>query len=208
MSSKFPQPGLALALVLLCGTWGPAYCEVVARNTVSYFDIRGNTADELDAAMNASGPTTIGASSHHPAATRIRFGGKATYVNDAGRCRIGGVVVTVDTEIVLPRWRDRRHADRRLSAVWDTLSVDIERHEAHHVQLAKNYARRMEKAILALPPADSCDLLQARVMRELDRAIAVHDKAQARFDEIEAENFQNRIKRPMAQRVTPQHSNK
>ena len=129
-------------------------------------------------------------------------------MDDAGRCRLCGVTVTVDTEIVLPRWHDRHHAEKRFSTVWDKISVDIKRHEAQPVKLAKDYVRRREKAILALPRADSCELLQARVMRELDRAITVHDKAQARFVEIEATNFQNRVKRLMAERLTPQDTNK
>jgi predicted secreted Zn-dependent protease len=187
----------ALTALLLFGTCGSATAKVVYGKSVSYFDINGNTADDLDAALNARGPTTMGASSRHPGATRIRFGGEATYVERNGRCYIGGARVTVNVDLILPRWRDRRHADRRLSMVWDTLSADIRRHEERHAEIARQHARAMEKAILTLPPARECDALQARVDTESARSIEEHDRDQARFDMIEAANFQNRIQRLM-----------
>jgi predicted secreted Zn-dependent protease len=182
-----------LAVFLSCGTWHNAAAEVIAQKSFSYFDISGNTADELDQALNARGPTAMGASSRHPGATRIRFGGQATYVESGGRCHIGGAKVTVDTQIILPRWRERRHAQAQLSAVWDRLSADIRRHEERHAAIAKLHAAMMEKAILALRPEATCDLLQEKVSVESERAIALHDQDQERFDRMEAASFQNRM---------------
>ncbi len=187
----------ALLFLLLFGICSPAAARVVSGKSVSYFDIKGNTADELDAALNARGPSTMGASSHHPGATRIRFGGEATYVERDGRCYIGGARVTVNVDIILPRWRDRRHASKELSMVWDTLAADIKRHEERHAEIAREHAQAMEKAILRLPPASDCDALQDRVDAESARAIEEHDRDQARFDMIEAANFQNRMQRLM-----------
>ena len=181
--------------LLVCGIGQAAYAEVVAQKTFSYFDIRGNTADDLDAALNARGPATIGASSRHPGATRIKFGGQATYVQNNGRCHIGDVKVTVDTQIILPRWPDRRGAKPPLPAVWDRLAADIRRHEERHAEIAKAHAYQMEKAILALRPERTCDELQDKVSAESARAIELHDADQERFDRIEAANFRNRMQR-------------
>jgi predicted secreted Zn-dependent protease len=170
-----------------------AAAEVIAQKSFSYFYIRGNTADELDQALNARGPIAMGASSRHPGATRIRFGGQATYVESNGRCHIGGAKVTVDTQIILPRWRDRRHAEPQLSAVWDRLSADIKRHEERHAEIATMHAHLMEKAILALRSERTCDLLQDRVSAESARITALHETDQERFDRQEAASFQNRI---------------
>ena len=172
-----------------------ADAEVIARKSISYFDIKGSSADELDAALNERGPLAMGSSSHHPGATRIRFGGNATYSEANGRCYISGVKVTVDTEIILPRWRDRRHASKQLSLIWDTLSGDIRRHEDRHVEIARQHARQMERAILSLPSASSCDALQEKANEVTARETDRHDADQARFDRIEAINFQNRIQR-------------
>lgn len=184
-----------LAVFLSCGTWQGAAAEVIAQKSFSYFDIRGNTADELDQALNARGPTAMGASSRHPGATRIRFGGQATYLESGGLCHIGGAKVTVDTQIILPRWRDRRKAQAQLPAVWDRLAADIRRHEERHAAIAKLHAVMMEKAILALRPEKTCDLLQDKVSVESERAIALHDQDQEHFDHMEAASFQNRMQR-------------
>ncbi|NLR96269.1 DUF922 domain-containing protein [Rhizobium sp. P38BS-XIX] len=181
-------------LLALCMP-GMADAEVVARKSISYFDIKGTTADELDAALNERGPLAMGSSSHHPGATRIRFGGNATYSEANGRCYISGVKVTVETEIILPRWRDRRGASKQLSIIWDTLSADIRRHEDRHVEIARQHARQMEKLILALPSANDCDALQDKANEVTTRETERHDADQARFDRIEAINFQNRLQR-------------
>ncbi len=186
---------LPLCVLLSCGVSRSAEAEVVAHKSFSYFDISGDTADELDAALNAGGPTAMGASSRHPGATRIRFGGQATYVESGGRCHIGGARVTVDIVVILPRWRDRRHAQPRLSAVWDRLSADIKRHEERHADIARLHARSLEKTILSLPAERTCDLLQDKVSGESVRNTVLHDQDQARFDRVEATNFQNRMQR-------------
>ncbi len=172
-----------------------AKAEVVARKTISYFDIKGRTADELDAALNQRGPLAMGSSSHHPGATKIRFGGNATYSEANGRCYISDVKVTVDTEIILPRWRDRRSAGKQLSMIWDTLAGDIRRHEDRHVEIARQHARQMERQILALRPAADCDTLQENANEVTERETQLHDADQARFDRIEAINFQSRMQR-------------
>jgi len=191
-SHKF---SISCALLLAFCLPEMAKAEVVARKSISYFDIKGRTADELDAALNQRGPLAMGSSSHHPGATKIRFGGNATYSEANGRCYISDVKVTVDTEIILPRWRDRRNADKQLSMIWDTLAADIRRHEDRHVEIARQHARQMERQILALRPAADCDTLQEKANEVTERETERHDADQARFDRIEAINFTSRMQR-------------
>jgi predicted secreted Zn-dependent protease len=185
--------------LLLCG---PAGADVIASKSYSYFDIRGRTADDLDLELSRRGPTASGSSARHPGATRIRFGGEATYVQSGGRCRIGNVRVTVHTEIILPRWSNRRGASRELSMIWDALSSDIKRHEERHAEIARNQARAMERAIRSLRPQRSCEAMQEAVSDESVRGIEEHDRQQARFDRVEAVNFQNRMLRLLNRRIS------
>lgn len=180
---------------------GPAAAEVIASKSYSYFDIRGKTADELDRELSRRGPTASGSSARHPGATKIRFGGEATYIQDDGRCRIGNVKVTVHTQIILPRWGNRMGAGKELSMIWDALSSDIKRHEERHAEIARNQARSMERAIRALPPQRSCETMQELVSNESARGIEEHDQLQARFDRVEAVNFQKRMLRLLNNRI-------
>jgi len=79
--------------------------------------------------------------------------------------------------------------------IWNTLAADIRRHEDRHVEIARQHARQMERLILSLPSASNCDTLQDKANEATARETDRHDADQARFDRIEAINFQNRIQR-------------
>lgn len=190
---------VAVSISVLMTT--PAMAAVVATKSYSYFDIKGKTADELDEQLSIRGPTASGSSARHPGATKIRFGGDATYMQDGGRCRVSSARVTVHTQIILPRWTNRRGASKQLSMIWDTLSSDIKRHEERHAEIARNHARRMEKMFLALKPESDCERMQASVARVSATAIEDHDKDQARFDRTEAANFDKRMIRLLQYRL-------
>ncbi len=189
--------GLSMA-VLACTS---ASAAVVATKSYSYFTIRGKTADQLDQQLSSNGPTASGSSARHPGATKIRFGGDATYVQSGGKCKVGSARVTVHTQIILPRWSNRKGASKELSMIWDALSSDIKRHEERHAEIARNQARTMEKQILALPPQRNCELMQQLVTDVSTRGIEEHDRLQARFDRVEAVNFQNRMMRLLDHRL-------
>ena len=131
----------------------------------------------------------------HPGATQIRFGGDLTYVRKGERCAIEDARVTLDTKIILPRWKNRKRATKELGFIWDALSADIKRHEERHAEIARQYARDLERALKRLPAQDNCDKMQDKVADVTDRITLAHDEAQMKFDRIEAKNFQNRMAR-------------
>lgn len=191
----------ALLALLVAAPLSAASGETVINKSFSYFSIGGRTAEELDKALSASGPMMKATGARHPGATRIKFGGSITYVSRGGRCAVGSARVTLSTRIILPRWKYRRQAGRDLALVWDTLSSDIKRHEERHAEIARNHARRMEKAFLALKPEADCERMQATVARVSVTAIEAHDKDQARFDRTEAANFDKRMIRLLQYRL-------
>ncbi|WP_310300106.1 DUF922 domain-containing protein [Rhizobium sp. BE258] len=201
MPSASPNMRLLLAFSMTIALCTSASAEVVATKSYSYFDIRGKTADELDQQLSTRGPTANGSSARHPGATKIRFGGEATYIQHDGRCKVGSAKVTVHTQIILPRWRNRKGATKDLSMIWDALSSDIKRHEERHAEIARTQARAMERGILALPAQRNCEAMQELVSEESTRGIDEHDRLQARFDKVEAVNFQNRMMRLLNNRL-------
>ncbi|MFP3546169.1 DUF922 domain-containing protein [Rhizobium sp. SIMBA_035] len=201
MPSASPNMRLLLAFSMTIALCTSASAEVVATKSYSYFDIRGKTADELDQQLSTRGPTANGSSARHPGATKIRFGGEATYIQHDGRCKVGSAKVTVHTQIILPRWRNRKGATKDLSMIWDALSSDIKRHEERHAEIARTQARAMERGILSLPAQRNCEAMQELVSEESTRGIDEHDRLQARFDKVEAVNFQNRMMRLLNNRL-------
>lgn len=200
------RPGLFLAAALASLFLGTveAPAETIVHKTISYFSIGGKTATDLDRELQKRGPMLSSTGARHPGATRIRFGGDVTYVQADGRCRIGNARVTVTTKIFLPKWKYRSSAPHNLALLWDTLAADIRRHEERHAEIARTHAREMERALLALPSTRDCATLQERVSRISAEKVDSHDRDQARFDRIEAANFEDRMIRLLKARMGAQ----
>ncbi|MDI7863894.1 DUF922 domain-containing protein [Rhizobiaceae bacterium n13] len=189
------------ATIVVGGASGQAFAETVIRKSTSYFQVRGKTAEQLDKELSYRGPMTKSTGSRHPGATRIKFGGSVTYAQQGGRCRIDSAKITLSTQIILPEWKGRKGASKDLQLVWDTLARDIKRHEERHAEIARNYARSMEKAILKLPPQRTCAAMKAKVAKVSRDEIDRHDRDQMRFDRIEAANFDSRMIRLLRYRL-------
>lgn len=189
----------AILLALLFPGMGMAEPQIV--KTYSYFSIGGKTADDLDAELQKRGPLTRATGYRHPGATEIKFGGEITYMESEGRCSVGDVKVTLRTQITLPRWKNRRRADATLGLIWDTLSADIKRHEERHAEIARGYARDLERKLKALSSRRSCKDMETHVSQLTRQMITEHDKDQLRFDTVESQNFDARMMRLLRHRT-------
>ncbi len=187
----------ALAATLPC----PAQAETITTKTFSYFPVGGRTAAELDAELAKHGPLMKHSGARHPGATKIKWGGSVTYVRRGKGCAVGEAKVTLSTQIILPRWKNRKRAPASLALIWDTLSADIKRHEERHAEIARNHARGLERTLTKLRPEADCERMQARVDRATADAVAAHDADQARFDRVEAKNFNARMMRLLTHRL-------
>ncbi|MCQ2003941.1 DUF922 domain-containing Zn-dependent protease [Rhizobium sp. NRK18] len=194
---------ILLATALIAAIVLPARSEArpVIQKTYRYFPIHGKTAEDLDRELMRRGPKSRTSGLHHPGLTRIRFDGKATYQQANGRCRVTKAQVILDTTIYLPKWTNRRHADRSLAIVWDTLSTDIRRHEERHAEIARTHAFEMERALLALPPQRDCDRMKEKVDAVSAEMLAAHDADQNRFDRVQAATFDRRMIRMLRMKI-------
>ncbi|MCF3642407.1 DUF922 domain-containing protein [Rhizobium sp. TRM95111] len=190
-----------LIAVFLAAVVTPVEADTIATKSFSYFAVGGKTAAELDKELDRRGPIMKSTGARHPGATRIKFGGSVTYVRHGKGCAVGEASITVSTNIILPRWKHRRSANASLALIWDTLARDIKRHEERHAEIARNHARDLERSLKALRPDRDCERMQARVDRATADAVEAHDKDQARFDTVEAKNFNARMLRLLAYRL-------
>ncbi|WLR94731.1 DUF922 domain-containing protein [Shinella zoogloeoides] len=179
----------------------PVRAETITTKTFAYFSVGGRTAAELDAELSKRGPVMKRSGSRHPGATRIKWGGSVTYVRRGSRCAVGEAKVTLSTQIILPRWKNRKRATPSLALIWDTLSSDIKRHEERHAEIARNHARGLERTLNRLRPEADCERMQARVDRVTADAVSKHDADQARFDRVESKNFDDRMMRLLVHRL-------
>lgn len=190
-----------LAICVSGATVGVSPAETVITKSFAYFPVRGDTAADLDAALMRGGPLVKGTGARHPGATEMKFGGSVTYAENPERCAVDSARITLDTRIILPRWTQRNRADRDLALIWDTLAGDIKRHEERHAEIARQYARKLEKAVESARARRNCIEMEAEVAAITERILAEHDADQARFDRVESINFERRMVRLLEYRL-------
>ena len=61
--------------------------------------------------------------------------------------------------------------------------------------IAKNHARQLEQALLAIGRQRDCAAAQAKARQVTQKILARHDRAQVEFDRVEGINFERRIVR-------------
>lgn len=184
-----------LSIVLSLGSPGAAGAETLISKSYQYFKIGGLTASDLDEQLAKHGPTASTSGGRHPGATQMKFSGSIKYQQVGSRCKVRSASIRLHTKLILPRWTNRRRADRDVRMIWDTLSRDIKRHEERHAEIARQYARKLEKALLDLYPRRDCAEMEKIANAESEKILADHDKAQMRFDRAEAASFDRRMTR-------------
>lgn len=183
----------AIALLLIAA---PAQAQQIREQT-TYFIVGGETLAELDAEFSQRGPLVGNTGARHMGATKVEFDGKVTYKPDGRRCRVDTTKLTLDLEVMLPRWKPRKAAAERTALLWRTISRDIERHEREHADIAKTWLRKMENAIRGLGPEKDCDAMEARVERTASIFLRKHEAAQLAFDAKESREIGMRLRRAL-----------
>ncbi len=170
--------------------------------TYSYFSVGGRTPEEIETDLNRKGPR-VGSTGgwRHPSATQTELTPRITYARGNRGCVISKASVNVQTKIILPRWRSRASADSGTRLYWDTLSVDIQRHEETHVMIARNHARDLELALRNIGWQRDCKVAAAKAKAVSKRIFAQHDRAQREFDRVEGMTFESRITRLLRYRM-------
>jgi predicted secreted Zn-dependent protease len=182
-----------------------AFCQPASATTVersySYFTVGGKTLSEIEEELHRRGPTVETTDRRHPGATRLRFSPRVSYGEQAGRCRVVDAEVSLSAEMILPRWRISSEATSETRIIWDTLAADIRRHEEAHVVIARNHARELEQTLKTITRMPDCEAAAERAAQVTADVLRRHDEAQARFDRIEAVNFESRLLRLLRYRL-------
>lgn len=189
-----------LPLIIAAAAAAPAAAETLSKS-YSYFGVGGTTFEQIESELFKRGPHVKSTGLRHPGATRMNFTTKVGYANDGNHCRIVSADTTVKASIVLPKWRQRRHANAEVRIFWDTLFADIKRHEERHVEIAKAHARELEQTLRRPARYKTCEQAAARAGEISARVLAKHDRAQIEFDRVEGINFENRLLRLLLHRI-------
>lgn len=178
--------------VLVVLTTGLTACISAQERTsvsVGYYDVAGESFEELDRQISLHGPKVPGVG-EAIAATQVRMVPDIRYGETRGRCQVTRAVVRVKADVTLPRLANKARVEQGLGKAFNNLETYARMHEAVHVAIADKHAEMAEKAILSIGPKDDCTSLREEVVRRYDAVIAEHQREQIRFDEEERKRFE------------------
>lgn len=109
---------------------------------IIYYDIYGQSADDLRGQMNALGPPDGGRRWDAYTAWYIRWNWPGYGTRD---CDLGRATTSLEITVTLPRWANPKGADSALITKWNKYYETLSRHEQGHVDIVtKSYPKVLQ----------------------------------------------------------------
>ena len=142
--------------------------------TVRYFDVVGDTSAELAESVGRGGAKACGMIQYEwfrgdarPSActlTRVsdtRQSIRLSASASSGSCRIREAHVATSYIVYIPRWTDPSRVPKPLLDWWRRIVAFIADHEAGHVQIGRDYVRRLNDRLAGKPCADLTSIIRS-----------------------------------------------
>jgi predicted secreted Zn-dependent protease len=128
-----------------------------------YYDIRGNSQQELTCELQDNGCTTDG--KKYDSITRWRISWDYAYNLTAQGCVADSFRTTVEINYRFPRWVQTDAAPPLLVESWDTYLKNLQLHEQGHRDIAVTAAGELSQTVADLPPYPLCSDLDLSIRR-------------------------------------------
>ena len=172
-----------------------AACTAVGERTkvsVGYYNVNGETFDELDQDIRLHGPNVTGVGKAL-ASTDLRMVPKIKYARQRHGCKVSSARVNVNARVTLPRHTNEAGLRSELASAWQNLEEYAKIHEAVHLAIADRYALIMEEAILDLPGQNTCDVMRQQAKQTFSVLFQHHHEEQLAFDASEKQRIKQLI---------------
>ena len=146
-------------LVMVCGftlvstslpQTNPASAKVRISERTKYYSVRGKTGKQLFKSIVRRGPKTK-RDGHAVATTDTKIKVKNIKIGIKGRhCVVERADVIVSLTYTFPRWRGNRRASAKLRKNWDKFNRQVQKHEATHGRISREYARKLHTRLRKL----------------------------------------------------------
>ncbi len=178
-----------LALVILSGAAG---CTATSKTvvTLDYYQVGGTTLSQIDKEIKDKGPKLNG-TVHAVAISKIMMIPNVSFQPFEGGCAVKRAQIKVRATVLLPKWKNRRRAGKKIGQTWDNLDRYTRLHEATHVIIADKHARILEQKLGTIRSGRSCEEAGILAKRTIERAMRSHEKEQLQFDSSEKKRFAN-----------------
>jgi predicted secreted Zn-dependent protease len=155
----------------------------IQNDTPTYYQIYGNTANQLRAQITHCAPGATGSS-------EAEFTGETSYslswqyytsVSNTG-CTVTNVQVGLHIATALPTWQSTAQAATGLSGRWQQFIGALTAHEHGHAILDANYAAALVQQLNALGSID-CNAITSTVQNTVDSTVRALNTANDAYDQ-------------------------
>lgn len=175
---------LALFVGILVGDRADA--GIILKESTRYYRVSGLSGKKLYLDMVKRGA----AANHHKeflASSNIAFSfGKAKAILWGNQCRVTDIAITVSVLYIIPQWSDASRANPAMRSAWAGFLDHLWRHEHHHVELAREAARRLLGELKSIrgDARKKCRIIgEGELMSRTEQLLEDYHRRQKAFDD-------------------------
>ncbi|MEE9314024.1 MAG: DUF922 domain-containing protein [Rhizobiaceae bacterium] len=137
----------ALSLLILPTIWtNPAVAKARIIERTKYYSVSGRTGKQLFKSIVRRGPK-LKKTGHAIATTHTKIKITNVKVSIKGRYCVVKADVKVTLVYTLPKWRGSKRASKKLRRKWKKFNKLVQKHEATHGRISREYARELDRKI-------------------------------------------------------------
>lgn len=150
----------------------------------TFYDIEGETEDELRDQMNSLGYLTDDGE-RFDANTDWRYTWNVNFTETSDECKVNPDTIELSLTLTyyLPRWSNSQGAPQSLINKWNKYMTALLEHEHHHGKIATDGTQTIYNAILNTPAESSCSTLEETVNAAAHDAVEEIRAEQNAFDD-------------------------
>jgi predicted secreted Zn-dependent protease len=152
--------------------------SVVTRTTC--YRVEGTTMEELDAQMDKKGPLAEG--TRAVAVTRWVVRWSYQTRSDGSSCELLKPSIETLAVFNFPTWDPGESVSEEMVSQWRGFMRGVEVHEEHHRSLAVKAGLAIRRALMGLPSAGTCSILEEEADRTFHEVYDVYEAKQEAFD--------------------------
>jgi len=115
---------------------------------------------------------------------RFHVSAEAYFAEERGTCSLDGVFVSAEAVVELPYWTGLPDASDRATGRWNAFFSGIVDHESAHLDIAMAGLTRIRDDLEALPPAGTCEDLDASIQSTVRDGRDWIDRNQRDYDDV------------------------
>ncbi len=158
----------------------PALAEPQLHEYDDYYDIQGQSAEQLRAQMNALRPMEQGGKFDADTQWEVKW--RFDYREKNQTCELTRSQVSVDITYHLPRWTNEDQADSPLQSRWENYMKHLRLHESGHAQNGEKAAAEIADMLKNFAPFSTCAELEEMADERAQQIIAEHNAWDREYD--------------------------